>query len=70
MATGKFQGVISETTPSGSRSVKHSVLGTSLCTASPHSRQPSPAMNSTTFIDLTDSPRASAMDLPSSRVIA
>jgi len=44
MATGKFQGVMQATTPSGSRTARAALLGSSAGTIVPKRRRPSPAM--------------------------
>ena len=44
MAIGKFQGVISEQTPMGLRTVMQNLLGSSEGVVWPNCRRPSPAM--------------------------
>ena len=70
IATGKFQGVMSPATPSGSRMLIAHLSGSSDGTVSPKSRLPSPAMRKAMSMPSWTSPRASAMTLPISALIA
>ena len=66
IAIGKFHGVITATGPSGALTVYTNVRGISDGIVCPPMRRPSPAMNSTMFVALSTSPRASPNVLPSS----
>src|SRR5829696_7909651 len=68
IATGKFHGVTHATTPSGCLIVYAKFKGNSEGIVSPFIRRDSPAQNSATLIERCNSPRDSAIVLPSSCV--
>ena len=68
IATGKFHGVTTATTPKGCLIVYAKFKGSSEGIVSPVRRLDSPAQNSATFMERCNSPRDSAMVFPSSRV--
>src|SRR6185503_1658078 len=68
IATGKFQGVTHATTPIGCLIVYAKFKGSSEGIVSPFIRRDSPAQNSATLIERCNSPRDSAIVLPSSCV--
>jgi hypothetical protein len=70
IAIGKFQGVMIPATPIGWRMLIAHLSGSSLGTVSPAIRRPSPAIRKAMSIPSWTSPRASAMTLPISRLIA
>ena len=67
-AQGKFQGVMTATTPSGCRIVHRRVVGISDGRVLPPRRNPSPEYHSSRLMPFSTSPRASPSTLPSSRV--
>ena len=67
MATGKFQGVIIPTTPTGWRVVQHSLSPSSDGTVSPQAPRPWPATNRAMSTASWTSPPASTSTLPASR---
>jgi hypothetical protein len=70
IATGKFHGVMTPTTPIGWRTLIAHLSGSSEGTVSPDIRRPSPAIRKAMSMPSCTSPRASARTLPISRVIA
>jgi hypothetical protein len=70
IAIGKFQGVMIPATPIGWRIDIAHLSGSSLGTVSPTIRRPSPAIRNAMSMPSWTSPRASAMTLPISRLIA
>ena len=70
MAKGKFQGVMTPTTPSGTRTDIAHLSGISLGVVTPCMRRPSPAAWKAMSMPSCTSPPASASTLPISRVIA
>ena len=70
IAIGKFQGVTIPATPIGWRMLIAHLSGSSEGTVSPNIRRPSPAIRKAMSMPSWTSPRASAMTLPISRVIA
>ena len=70
IAIGKFQGVMIPATPIGWRIDIAHLSGSSLGTVSPNIRRPSPAIRKAMSMPSWTSPRASAMTLPISRLIA
>jgi len=69
IASGKFQGVIAATTPTGTRIATPNFCGSSHGAWTPKSRRPSPAIYSAVSMPSWTSPRASANTLPISRDI-
>jgi hypothetical protein len=67
IAIGKFHGVMTPTTPSGSRSTSTSTPGRTLRMCSPGMRSASPAKNRNSCAARRTSPTPSALGLPSSR---
>ncbi len=68
IATGKFQGVISPTTPTGWRVVQHSLSPSSDGTVSPQADRPWPATKTAMSTASCTSPPASTSTLPASRL--
>jgi hypothetical protein len=70
IAIGKFQGVMIPAKPMGWRMLIAHLSGSSDGTVSPCIRRPSPAIRNAMSMPSWTSPRASAMTLPISQVIA
>ena len=70
IAIGKFQGVMIPATPIGWRMLIAHLSGSSDGTVSPNILRPSPAIKNAMSMPSWTSPRASAMTLPISRVMA